>query len=247
MGWAGTQLAALVILQTRSCYVGIAVIGLSLVLLKDFGRARQLGKLVGVGVAAMALFVAMVSTLGLDLHARVVDINPKALEEHALSIFSVGNANNRLGQDEDRVDWLAQVWEGTTANPATFLLGQGFGEPLLKDAENEGMAVREPHNSTFGVFGRLGLIGVSVWLLFLWIMLTRFIRALQDRSRLNTEVRTVTLWLFMFYILQLILSTVQPSLEFSHCALPFYFFLGLGLGITRPEARYARADSLPSA
>lgn len=241
MAWAGTQLAALVLLQTRSCYVSIVVIGVLLLFLKDFARAQQLAKLVMVGLAGMVLFVALVSILGLTLRARVVDINPESLEEHALSIFAVGDPNNRMGQDEDRLDWLAQVWEGTTATPTTFLVGQGFGEPLLKDAENEGMAVREPHNSTVGVFGRLGLIGVSVWLLFLVIMLVRFIRVLRERSALDTEKKTLILWLFMFYVVQLILSTVQPSLEFSHCALPFYFLLGLGLAITQPGVGSVRS------
>jgi hypothetical protein len=237
MAWAGTQLAALVLLQTRSCYVSIVVIGLLLLLLRDFGRAQQLAKLVVVGLAGMVLFVALVSILGLNLRARVVDINAESLEEHALSIFAVGDHNNRMGQDEDRIDWLEQVWEGTTATPTTFLIGQGFGEPLLKNAENEGMAVREPHNSTVGVFGRLGLIGVSIWLLFLAIMLVRFARALREPSTLDAEKKSLILWLFMFYVVQLILSTVQPSLEFSHCALPFYFLLGLGLAITQPGVR----------
>jgi hypothetical protein len=241
MAWAGTQLAALVLLQTRSCYVSLVVIGLLLLLLKDFGRAQQLAKIVMVGLAGMALFVGLVSILGLHLRARVVNIDAESLEEHALSIFAVGDPNNRMGQDEDRLDWLAQVWDGTTATPMTFLVGQGFGEPLLTDAENEGMAVREPHNSTVGVFGRLGLVGVSVWLLFLVMMLVRFIRVLRERSALDTEKKPLILWLFMFYVVQLVLSTVQPSLEFSHCALPFYFLLGLGLAVTQPGGTSVRS------
>jgi 4-amino-4-deoxy-L-arabinose transferase-like glycosyltransferase len=182
----------------------------------------------------MALFVVVTSALGINVQGRVTELNGKSLREYALSLFSLTNQQNRLGQDEDRLDWINQVWTNTTADSHTLLLGQGFGKPLI-DFERDGIPVRQPHNSSLGVFGRLGLFGVSVWLLFHSFVISRFMKFIRRTREVQSETRDFVVWLFAFYALALILSMVQPTLEFSHCAIPFYFLVGIGLGIARPR------------
>lgn len=227
------QLATLVILQTRSMYLGIAVVTVLMVLLGERRKFLQLIPVLGSGVAAMALVVIATSALGITVKGRVMDLSGASLREHALSLFAVGNEQNRLGQDEDRLDWLQQVWKDTVADSRTLIFGQGFGKPLI-DFERDGVPVRQPHNSTLGVFGRLGVLGVSFWLLFHGLVLVRFVRLIRKNRAVGGETRDFLVWLFAFYVLALILSLVQPTLEFSHCAIPLYFLLGVGLGIARP-------------
>ena len=43
------------------------------------------------------------------------------------------------------------------------------------------------------------------------------------------------LWFFAFAVLGLLDSLVQPYFEFSHSAVPFFFLMGVALGIS-PEA-----------
>jgi len=41
------------------------------------------------------------------------------------------------------------------------------------------------------------------------------------------------LWLFLFYVLFMITSLVEAPFEFPSGAVPFYFFMGLALGLMR--------------
>jgi O-antigen ligase/polysaccharide polymerase Wzy-like membrane protein len=230
---ATEQLATLAILETRSMYIGIVVVAVLMVLLGERRKFTQFLPVLGYGVAAMALFVLATSALGIHVKGRVMDLSGKSLEQHALSLFAVTDEQNRLGQDEDRLDWISQVWKNTVADSRTLIFGQGFGKPLI-DFERDGVAVRQPHNSTLGVFGRLGALGLCVWLLFHGLLLARFVRVIRKSREVHSETREFVVWLFAFYVLALILSLVQPTLEFSHCAVPLYFLLGVGLGIMRP-------------
>jgi O-antigen ligase len=227
------QLATLVILQARSMYIAVVVVPVLMVLLGERRKFLQFIPVLGYGVAAMALFVIATSALGINVKGRVMDLSGDSLEEHALSVFAVTNGHNRLGQDEDRLDWYQQVWKDTVVDSRTLMFGQGFGKPLI-DYAPDGVPVRQPHNSTLGVFGRLGLLGVSVWLLFHGIVLARLVRLIRKSPELGSDTRDFVVWLFAFYVLAIILSLVQPTLEFSHCAIPLYFLLGVGLGIARP-------------
>jgi O-antigen ligase len=240
---AAGQLATLVILQTRSMYIAVVVVPVLMVLLGERRKAAEFIPVLGSGVAAMALFVIATSALGINVKGRVMDLSGDSLEEHAVSVFAVTNEHNRLGQDEDRLDWINQVWKDTVADSPTLLFGQGFGKPLI-DFERDGVPVREPHNSTVAVFGRLGILGVSVWLLFHGLVLGRLATFIRKTRGVGNETRDFVVWLFAFYVLALILSLVQPTLEFSHCAIPLYFLLGVGLGIARPTLSHETVSSL---
>ena len=229
---ATEQLGALIILQTRSMYIGIVLVLVVILLIGEWEKFKQFVPVLGYGVAAMVLFLVVVTASGINIQGRVTELNPKSIREYALSIFSVGNEQNRLGQDDDRLDWIRQVWTNTTADSATFVFGQGFGMPLI-DFERDGIPVRQPHNSTLGVFGRLGVLGVTVWLVFHAVVFWSFVKFIRRTRGQPGEAHDFMVWLLAFYVLALVLSSVQPALEFSHCAIPLYFMLGIGLGIVR--------------
>ncbi len=235
-----TQLCGLAVQQNRSMYVGVFVVLALLFLLGERAKLRRSLRALGGGVIAMAVLLVVISLFGISLHGRVGEINADFLRQYALSVLSLDSSNNRLAQDEDRIDWLQQVWQNTTATPATLLLGQGFGQPLIDFETESGIPVRQPHNAAMGVFGRLGLSGLAIWLLFQILLLKRFLRALKAAH--DRETHDLILWLLVFYVLAFVLSMVQPALEFSHYAVPLYFIVGFALKIMQITLEKARVD-----
>ena len=88
--------------------------------------------------------------------------------------------------------------------------------------------VRQPHNSSLTVLARLGFVGLSIWLLFIGLVLARFVRLPPDAIRIRGSSRSTILWLFLCFLLFLEISSVQPELEFSHGTMPVLFLAGPG-------------------
>jgi hypothetical protein len=226
-GAAAFQLCGLAILQARSMFVGTAAVLAILLFLKERQKLRRSLWAIGSGLIVMFVLFFMISASGISISGRVGEINGDFLEQYALSVLSIDNSNKRLGKDDDRLDWYDEVWQGTTTDVTTFFIGQGFGQPLI-DFENEnGIPVRQPHNAAVGAFGRLGAIGIFVWLLVQALLVMRFLRALKAEK--GREAHDLLLWLLVFYVLAFVLSMAQPALEFSHYAVPLYFIVGFSL------------------
>ncbi len=237
------QLCGLAVQQNRSMYVGIFIVLGLLFLLGERLKLRRSLQALGGGILALVGLLVIVTISGVTLHGRAGDINADFLREYALSVLSLDNSN-RLAQDEDRLDWLNQVWQSTTATSTTLLLGHGFGEPLIDFQTENGTPIRQPHNAAMGVFGRLGLTGLSVWLLVQVLLAKRFVTAVKTEQ--NREVHDLILWLFVYYVLNFVLSMVQPSLEFSHCAVPLYFTLGFALKVMHMRLNPSHARTVRS-
>lgn len=232
--FAVIQLGELGILQTRSAYVGL---GLILLLLLVFGEARKARQVMGVvlaGLLALVVLIKGVLVLGVTISGRVGPVDFGFLEEQAKSVFSVAQEGGGMEDDADRKDWYGQVWQGITASTMTMVWGEGFGEPLIDfRSYAKGIAVRQPHNSTLSVLARLGLMGLAVWAIFHFLILRSFYKGLRARSLLDDVSADLLLWLFCLYLLFMVTTSVQPLLEFSHGAVPFYFLMGFALGIVR--------------
>jgi len=234
------QLCGLAVTQNRSMYLGIVIIFAALFILRERRKLRRFAAIVGAGVVAMVTLLVAFTFLGITIRGRVGEINADFLQEYALSVLSVDNSNSRLAQDDDRVDWLRQTWQNTASDPATLLVGQGFGLPLIEFETENGVPVRQPHNAAMGVFGRLGVAGLCTWLLFQLILFKRFIKAL--RTNQPRESHDLVLWLLVFYILAFVMSMVQPALEFSHFAVPLYFVVGFALKVLDNTLQTSRAN-----
>jgi O-antigen ligase len=98
-----------------------------------------------------------------------------------------------------------------------------------------GQPIRQPHNSSMNVFGRLGLLGLSIWLLFVCTVMKRLWNAARQSGKVGGVYSSLRLWCLAFCVLGLLDSLVQPYFEFSHSAVPFFFLLGVALGINRKE------------
>lgn len=231
---AGAQLSGLALVQVRSMYVGIAVILAVLLLLRETKKLTGFATALGCGVAALLVLLSAVSLLGIKLEGRMGPVDFSFIEEHAETVLAVGDANARMSHDVDRSEWYGQVWDRVRSSPSNLMVGEGFGQALINFENEEGIPVRQPHNASLTVLARLGFLGLSIWVLFIVLVLVRYVRAL--RLRFTSEgSSTLILWLFFFTLLGLMQASVQPSFEFSHGAIPFYFLLGLAFGIMRME------------
>lgn len=227
---AAAQLGGLAILQARSMYVGI---GLIFVLLFLFGETRKFAgfaSTIGWGAAALLVLLLTVSALGIQIQGRMGPVSFAFVEEQFKTIFAIGDARTRMSHEEDRADWYGEVWGRITSSPANMVVGEGFGQALINFVNEDGIPVRQPHNSSLTVLARLGFVGLSFWVLFIGFVVVRYARFLRKRSA-PEETRATILWLFLCFLLFLLMASVQPTLEFSHGSMPFYFMAGLGIGI----------------
>jgi hypothetical protein len=231
---ATVQVLALAVLQDRGIYVGIVVVLVLLFVLKKTSKMRRPLRVLGGSALAMFALLTVMPVFGVSIHGRVGEINGEFLRQYALSVLSLDNSNTRLAKDDDRLDWFRQVWRGTTSEPVTFLIGQGFGMPLIDFLAEDGMPVRQPHNAALGVFGRLGVAGLSLWLLFQLLLFKRFLAAVKAHK--SREIDDLNLWLFIFFVLAFVISMTQPSLEFSHYAVPLFFMTGFALRTMRTRS-----------
>lgn len=223
--FAVVQLFGLAILQARQMYVALVVI---IVLLVVIGEAKKSGKLLlilGAPVAAVMVLTA----IGVEIPGRIGPVRADFFLEH---FRSISGAEGTPGASvQGRMEWYDEVFGRIRKNP---WLGEGFGQPLIT-FENDltGGVVRQPHNSTVTVLARMGIVGLLPWFALHLYIVSRFVYAFRQRRRLDRRMADFILWLFMLYVVYMISSIVEPAFEFPSAAVPFYFFLGLSLGLIR--------------
>ncbi len=211
-------------------YVGILVVLLVLLLLGETKKLAGFVSTLGWGTGVLVVMLLAVSVLGIEIQGRMGPVDISFLADHAKTVLSVGDVNSRTSHEADRSEWYGQVWDRVRSSPSNLIVGEGFGQALINFENEEGVPVRQPHNSSLTVLGRLGLLGLSIWLLFIILTTVRYVQVLRMRHA-SWGPRPLMLWLFLFFLLAFLLTSVQPSLEFSHGAIPFYFLQGLAIGM----------------
>jgi hypothetical protein len=226
---AVVQLFALAIHQARSMYLAIPLVFMILILVGEVRKAAKIGLAVG---AAFLVVTSLAFLPSLHLEGRLGPVTPQFLEEHLSSLALVRGTPGE-GSIEDREKWTSDVWRRATSSTTNLLIGEGFGKPLI-DFETPGrVAVRQPHNTHLTVLARLGLVGMLLWTLFHLSIVGRFLRTLRTRGSLDKQSSSLVLWLFLFYVSFMLVTSVQPLLEFSYGAIPFYLLMGFALGLMR--------------
>jgi len=222
---AMAQLAGLAIHQARALYVALAAILVLLVLVGEAKKSAKLVLMLAPGLAGILLL----SALGIELSGRIGVVSVDFLKEH---LRSISGAEGTPGSSvAGRLNWLDQTFDHIRAHP---VYGGGFGMVLIDESDtNTGAAIRQPHNSSISVLARMGAIGLLPWLAFHVCLLSRFIYALWRRREYDKQLGDLILWLFIVYLIYMIESNVEPSFEFPSASIPFYFYMGLALGLIR--------------
>jgi hypothetical protein len=219
------QLFGLGIHEYRSTYISIAVI---LILLTFLGELRKSAILLTT-LASAFLVLVLITSLNIKIAGRFGDVNAGFFQEH---IRSLSGASGTPGSNiEARVYWYGEVADRIRSH---MLVGEGFGKPLTSEINPQnGSIIRQPHNSHISVLARLGAAGLGVWLLFHFCILKRFIHILRKREYRDAKAYQIALWFFIFYTILMIVSSVQPGLEYPTGSIPFYFCTGFALGFIR--------------
>jgi O-antigen ligase len=230
------QLGGLAIHQDRSMYVAIVLI---IVLLAFFGELKSSAKLLGVVVFAITGLFLLTTVAGVEISGRVGPVNMSFFADH---IRSISGAEDTPGSSvEGRMDWLQQAMKRFYSSP---LVGVGFGQPLIDELDSgNGAPIRQPHNSSLSVLARLGVTGFALWVAFHLCLLKRFVYAFRRRHLCDKLHADLILWLFIFYLIFMIVMHVEPGLEFPSGAIPFYFFVGLILGLIRWQIPAAKEEA----
>ena len=223
------QLFGLAIHQHRSVYIALAVGIVALVLVGEFRGLMSI--LVSVGIAG-AVLLLLTSVAGVVISGRVGPVNVDFLQEHVESLL-LTPGTPAVSTIYDREKWYQQVFDQLNASVPAMTYGLGFGKPLINFRVAHGVKVRQPHNTNLTVLARLGVIGAVLWLLLHLAILWRFAQAFRNRHIMPQTTWRILVWLFLNYVFSLMVTSVQPYLEFSYGAIPFYFVTGFALGMVR--------------
>jgi O-antigen ligase len=220
------QLFGLALHQDRSMYLGLM---LAIVVFTILGEAKKTMILTGAVVASLLGIFVLTSVLGIEISGRIGKVDLDFFMAHLRSVS--GEAGTPGSTVESRVDWLNQAYDRFLTHP-TF--GVGFGKPLIDYVDpRTGVSVRQPHNSSLSILARLGVVGALGWALFHLFLCLRFWHAFRYRRYAGKLAADLVLWLFVLYLVFMLTMSVEPALEFPSSAIPFYFFAGLALGVTR--------------
>ncbi len=232
---AVAQLAGLGVLQSRTMLVGIGLVLVTLFFLRETTRMRQFFSIIASGMGALVLLVVLIAAVGWKVQGRLGPVDMTSLENDVKSIWPSTAESQQLGHESDRKAWYGEVWNKLQSSPSHMLFGVGYGLPLIDFISETGQPIRQPHNSSMNVFGRLGLLGLFIWALFVAGLLKRLWRGVREAVERGAVSCPLRLWFLAFAILGLLVSMVQPYFEFSHSAIPFYFLMGVALGINPRE------------
>lgn len=223
---AMVQLLGIAIAQVRRMYIAIVILLLILVFV---GEAKKFVKLLALVPTALAIVVLATSVGGLHITGRIGEINLQFFEDH---LRSISGAEDTPGSDpESRVIMANQAMAHFYAHP---LFGEGFGQPLTSVVDEEtGAVTRMPHDSSISYLARLGVIGILFWIAFHFCLWKKFVDTYRQRRTCDKRVYAFVLWLLLFYVIAMIASFVEAEFEYPRTAVPFYFFIGLGLGLIR--------------
>ena len=230
------QLAGLGILQSRAMYAGIALTFVILFFLRQRKRISQFLSTLAWAFGVLLVTILVLSAIGWKIQGRLGPMTLSSLMKEVESIWPSSAESTELGHESDRRAWYGEVWNKVGPSPSGLVLGVGFGDPLIDFLSDTGQPIRQPHNSSLNVFGRLGFLGLSIWLLLLSFVMRRLWNAAHEARTIAGVSCPIHLWLLAFAVLGLLDSLVQPYFEFSHSAVPFFFLVGVALGTDLKES-----------
>jgi hypothetical protein len=158
------------------------------------------------------------------------------LSQNITSVFGRVRNDNLEGTARWRLLWWDDIVDYTVGGPY-FWGGKGFGINLADDdgyQVTEDGSLRAPHNSHIEILARMGVPGLTLWIL----VQAAFGLALV-RSGLRARALGMAFWVrahavvFAFWLAALVNTTFDPYLQGPHGGIWFWSMFGLGLALTR--------------
>jgi hypothetical protein len=231
------QLLLVIALQVRAGWVAFAAASAYLAL--RF-RARQ------VALAAIALVCIGLTAMVFELQTRsgkLVLAVPRLVEEFETLLPIWGAADYEYSgsrRSVAAVDWRREYWTWVvtrnSASVSSMLLGIGFGPDLtpqtdsIKFSRHRNRPNRNPHNIAVTVFGRMGVIGLGLWIAFHVAFFALQWRWLTAAKRVADGWQAdLAVFLMAYVILMLGAALFGVLLESPFMAAPYFFIVGLSL------------------
>ena len=141
-----------------------------------------------------------------------------------------------MAYSDETIRWRAAWWQAVydetmEVNPA---FGLGFGYDLARRFNREyygrtrgEAAARNPHNVAFTFLGRMGLLGLG---LFLWLCLAltrQTMKTIADIRADRQPIESINLWLVC--IVMLLVGLFSHTFEGPMAAIPFWSLLGVAV------------------
>jgi len=228
---AASLLLSVTVSSPRAAMVGTVVVTVMWLLAR---RVKLLGFQLGVVAAALLLMVPVLSFLNKD----VKDTPAYSAYEHAISIFDYSGTRTYIHTDSGdprdnnrfRLVWWRSVADETLARSP--FVGLGFGTDLAARflvnydmVAAEDFTARSPHSVIMTVFGRMGLLGLLLFLAIAAMMTRSTVLAFRLR-----DYRTMGLWSVVWVLW--LSACFGVVLEGPMGAVVFWTILGLASATT---------------
>lgn len=217
--------------------VGLAIIGFTV--LASRRPSRTLFRIAGITIGLFGLLFAMDARI--ETGKR--EISARQIVENMQSVFADGENDTLSGTKR----WRLELWNGITQDviygdyPFGFGMGPNIAErynavPVQQDAFQ---TLRNAHNSHLGILARMGIPGLSIWLVMWGTFAVAVLRVRQRLKRNDPEAAGVLTWFLIGVAAILGNAIFDPTLEGPQVAIPLYVFTGAALGmIARVSAGY---------
>lgn len=207
------------------------------------------------GFVALPLFVGIFGIAGIFILGAGSNGRLATARDHLMSIVDVSGTyeyQTDLGDAKQGDNQFRRVlWESIfkqTAQDEAWVAGKGFGYdfiPAFEQEYNRGSweNLRSAHNYYITVFGRLGIIGLGLFLAISYEIMRHGLRAaLAMRRGERRDPQALAYWCAVWAIL--IAGTFGVVLEGPMGAIPFWSMLGLALASNDRFEMARQAESL---
>ena len=185
------------------------------------------------GVVALTLLVES----GIEIKGRLGEnISFDFLSNHFAAITGaesegasegVKGAAGGVGQ---RMGWWQNILDRLMENGQNLIFGLGYGFPLIDFQGPSGEVVREPHNSYLSIFGRIGLMGLLLFVSAHMLLIRSWWKSFKLCRLKNYKVGQDRLFILMVYFVLIWINSLgEDAFEKPFYIIPYYFFWGVVL------------------
>ena len=221
----------LALFQSRNMYI---IVMLLPVALAYFGYKKAFfGTVIGLAIMVLSLFV--VEKYEIKIPGRISDVSLSAVSDRFLSISGKhGDVSGARGVTQ-RLDWWASSLKKWSASPQTVVFGVGYGIALTNftvvgGEYNEGIIVREPHNSLISSLVRGGFVYLGLWG---WIVFSSLHKAYKAArlpglsEKYGSNFKGFSAWSFLVLLMIFFSCLSEPIFESPAMATMYYFLAGI--------------------
>jgi O-Antigen ligase len=242
---AAILMVLVVFVQARLVYLQLGLL-LVIILLFNPQRLSSFGTMAIVTASLVVVFLLS----GIQLPGRLgTTFTLDFFVNHFTTIWGGGANDESTSAAAEgvnlRVGWWIKIHHDLQRDLPTWMFGLGYGIPLTSFYGPSSDLVREPHNSFFSIYGRLGIFGIVNFLLMQIIVLVTTIRLIFLTKRDGLiELHGIAITILCFLGAHLLYSSGECGFEVSFGAVPYYFLTGVVVALHMKLAQREKARAI---